>query len=86
MLPRSPSETKLSHRWRRRARQTSRTVSWNQMWTPERPAVGSSDWLGLFMSAHELSTNCSECYQIHFSANPALPVSPVTDQYRVIFE
>jgi len=39
----SPNETELSHRWRRRARQTSRTVSWNQGGTSRRPAVGCSD-------------------------------------------
>src|SRR5438105_12258866 len=42
-----PNETELSHRWRRRAWQKSRTVSQNQTWTSQRPAVGSSDWLGL---------------------------------------
>src|SRR5712691_6984059 len=43
----SPNEMELSHRWRGRAWQTRGTVSQNQTWTSQRPAVGSSDWLGL---------------------------------------
>src|SRR6266478_4864659 len=39
------NETKLSHRWQRRAFVTSTAVSQNQMWASRRLAVGSSDWL-----------------------------------------
>src|SRR6476646_10240006 len=45
--PIKPNETELSHRWRRRARLTSRAVSSNQIWTSQLPAACSSDWLDL---------------------------------------
>jgi len=41
-----PNENKLSHRWRKRARQ-NQTCFMNQMWTSRRPAVGWRDWSGV---------------------------------------
>src|SRR5206468_9269460 len=43
-----PNETELSHRWRKRALLRSLELKSCENYSSERPAVGWSDWLGLW--------------------------------------
>src|SRR5258707_3435763 len=43
-----PNEMELSHRWRKRALPRSLVLKSSKSYSSERPAVGWSDWLGLW--------------------------------------
>jgi len=45
----TPNENKLSHRWRDRTSLQSLVLKSCESYSSERPAVGWSDWLGLFV-------------------------------------